>query len=101
MVKHLVMWRLRDSERSLSDAEIQRLIQDAIAAMKQGIQGLRTAEIGFNRCTAGDAADLALYAEFDSWSALQAYEIHPLHEELKRVIGPLRVERRVVDYEVL
>ena len=49
---------------------------------------------------AGDGADLALYTEFDSWSALHAYEVHPLHEELKRLIGPLRVERRVVDYEV-
>jgi hypothetical protein len=101
MVKHLVMWRLRDSERNLSDAEIQRLIHESIAAMKQGIQGLLTAEIGINRCTAGDAADLALYTEFDSWSALRAYEIHPLHEEFKRLIGPLRVERRVVDYEVV
>ena len=61
---------------------------------------LRAVEIGINKRRAGDASDLALYTEFESWSALQAYEVHPLHEELKRLIGPLRVERRVVDYEV-
>jgi hypothetical protein len=100
MVKHLVMWRLRDSERSSIGPEFQRAILEAIAAMKEGIHGLRAAELGVNRSIAGDAADLALYTEFESWSALQAYEIHPLHEELKRLIGPMRVERRVVDYEV-
>src|SRR6185436_6110199 len=100
MVKHLMMWRLRDFERGLGDLANKHLILDAIAAMRTGITGLRAVEIGINRRRAGDAADLALYTEFESWSALHAYEIHPLHEELKRLIGPLRVERRVVDYEV-
>lgn len=100
MVKHLVMWRLRDFERGLGDLANKHLILDAISAMRTGIAGLKAVEIGINRRRAGDAADLALYTEFESWSALQAYEAHPLHEELKRLIGPLRVERRVVDYEV-
>jgi Stress responsive A/B Barrel Domain len=100
MVKHLVMWRLRDSERGAVEPEFERSVLAAIRAMKAGIAGLRTAELGVNRCRAGDAADLALYTEFESWSALEAYEFHPLHEELKRLIGPIRIERRVVDYEV-
>ena len=99
MVKHLVMWRLRDFERGGELAD-KHLILDAVAAMRTGIAGLKAVEIGINRRRAGDAADLALYTEFESWTALQAYEAHPLHEELKRLIGPLRVERRVVDYEV-
>ncbi len=94
------MWRLRDFERGLGDLANKHLILDAISAMRTGIAGLKAVEIGINRRRAGDAADLALYTEFESWSALQAYEAHPLHEELKRLIGPLRVERRVVDYEV-
>ena len=99
MVKHLVMWRLRDFERGGDLADKHRIL-DAVAAMRTGIAGLKAVEIGINRRRAGDAADLALYTEFESWSALQDYEAHPLHEELKRLIGPLRVERRVVDYEV-
>jgi hypothetical protein len=100
MVKHLVIWRLRDSERGVVEPELERAVLDAIAAMKAEIAGLRTAELGVNRCLTDDAADLALYTEFDSWSALQAYDAHPLHQELKRLIGPVRIERRVVDYEV-
>jgi hypothetical protein len=94
------MWRLRDFERGLGDLDNKQLLLQAIDAMRTGIAGLRAVEIGINRRRAGDAADLAPYTEFDSWSALHAYEAHPLHEELKRLIGPMRVERRVVDYEV-
>ena len=47
-----------------------------------------------------DAVDLAFYSEFESWAALRGYETHPLHGEFRRLIGPMRTERRVADYEV-
>jgi hypothetical protein len=99
MVKHLVMWRMRRRELDLNSVEARSEILRAIDAMRVGIAGLRSVELGFNRSRASDASDLALYSEFDTWEALQAYEIHPLHEALKVLIGPLRAERRVVDYE--
>jgi hypothetical protein len=99
MVKHLVMWRLRVDARH-GQAEHATSIAKAIDAMRDGILGLQRVEIGFDRSQVADSADLVLYCEFDSWSSLQAYEAHPLHEALKRVIGPLRTERRVVDYEI-
>jgi hypothetical protein len=99
MIKHLVMWRLRDHAHGSEDSETRLEVQRVTAAMRRGIAGLRALEIGFSAYRGTDAADLALYAEFDSWEALQAYEHHPLHEQLKRLIGPLRAERRVVDYE--
>jgi Stress responsive A/B Barrel Domain len=99
MVKHLVMWRLRDRVRAANGLENEVLIKRAVDAMRSGIEGLRALEIGINKGAASDSADLALYSEFESWEALQAYELHPLHEDLKKLIGPLRTERRVVDYE--
>jgi hypothetical protein len=100
MVKHLVIWRMRQREVDLNSAEARSEILRAIDAMRAGIPGLRAVEVGFNQSRASDASDLALYSEFDTWEALQAYEIHPLHEALKALIGPLRAERRVVDYEI-
>jgi hypothetical protein len=37
--------------------------------------------------------------EFDSREALDAYQVHPAHQEFAAFLGPLRTERRVVDYE--
>jgi hypothetical protein len=91
------MWRLRESATLVLENET--LILQAVAAMRSGIDGVKAMEIGVNQSGASDAADLALYSEFDSWEALQAYEAHPLHDELRRLIGPMRIERRVVNYE--
>ncbi|MGA9027875.1 MAG: Dabb family protein [Steroidobacteraceae bacterium] len=99
MVKHLVMWRLRERKRASAGLENELQIRQTIDAMRSGIGGLKALEIGVNKGAASDSADLVLYSEFDSWEALQAYEMHPLHEALKNLIGPLRTERRVVDYE--
>jgi hypothetical protein len=99
MVKHLVMWRMRREAGNWELVENRIRLQQAIDAIRSGIVGLKALEIGFNKSVASDASDVALYSEFETWEALQAYESHPLHEALKAVIGPLRGERRVVDYE--
>jgi hypothetical protein len=98
MIHHVVMWRLR-GEAKASLTTITERLQAIIEAMRAVIPGLLRLELATNRSSAPDAADLLLYSEFESWHALQGYDAHPLHEELRGVIGPLRIERRVVDYE--
>jgi hypothetical protein len=46
------------------------------------------------------SADLALYSEFASREALDAYQIHPEHKAIMPFVGEARSERRMVDYEV-
>ena len=100
MVKHLVMWRLRqDLSAPAAVVEREHLLR-VVAAMRTGIEGLRTLELGFHSGTDADPADLALCAVFENWDALRRYEHHPLHRALKDVLGPIRIEKRVVDYEI-
>lgn len=97
-VRHIVMWRLSGKDvwqRMCNDGAVDRLL----ASMRRTIAGLLRIEFGMNAADSPDAADLVLYSEFESWQALQCYETHPLHEELKVILRPLRSERRVVDYE--
>jgi hypothetical protein len=99
VVRHLVLWRLKDHARSngrLRDAE---LIERQLDSMRAGIPGLLRVEIVLNESASPDASDLLLFSEFASWEALRGYEEHPLHAEFRRLIGPLRTERRVVDWE--
>jgi hypothetical protein len=46
------------------------------------------------------SCDVVLYSEFASRSALDAYNVHPLHQRLKRLVAPLREERHGFDYDV-
>lgn len=100
MIRHLVMWRLKDQGRPISELRNARLIERSLESMRDGIPGLLKVELAINRNPSPDAADLLLISEFESWEALRGYEAHPLHEEFRKLIGPLRTERRVVDYEV-
>jgi len=99
MIYHVVMWRLRDEAKRTEFLQINDKLQRNAQAMRNTVPGLLRLAIGLNRAGAPDAADLLLYSEFDSWDALKCYEVHPLHDELRGIIGPLRIERRVVDFE--
>jgi hypothetical protein len=99
MIHHVVMWRLRDEAKRNSWLVIVEQLQRNFEAMRASVPGLLRLELGTNRAGVADAADLLLYSEFDSWTALQGYEAHPLHNELRGLLAPLRIERRVVDYE--
>jgi Stress responsive A/B Barrel Domain len=99
MIHHVVIWRLRDEVKRSGWAEIVEQLQRNVEAMRVNVPGLLRLDVGTNQASVPDASDLLLYSEFDSWKALQGYEVHPLHDQLRGLIGPLRIERRVVDYE--
>jgi hypothetical protein len=100
MIRHVVMWRLKDEAKRSGTIENIAAIQRSIDALRVEVPGILRLELGINVADLTDAADLLLYSEFESWEALRGYETHPLHDELRGLVGPLRVERRVLDYEV-
>jgi Stress responsive A/B Barrel Domain len=99
MVKHVVMWRL-----SGGTAEERRDQADkvclALEALRGNIAGMSSLEVGIG--TGGDEqmADVVLISTHDDWAALKAYQIHPAHLEAAGVIAALRIERRVLDFEI-
>jgi quinol monooxygenase YgiN len=93
------MWRFQDEAKRTHMAALTEQIQALAEAMRTTVPGLLRLDLGGNCAAVPDAADLLLYSEFESWRALQGYEAHPLHAQLRRLIAPLRSERRVVDYE--
>ncbi len=100
MIKHIVFWRLKDSVSGRSRMEIATEMQQKFEAMHGVVPGLRALEVGVNFNAGADAAHVALYAEFDSREALDAYQASPEHMAIVPFIREARTERRVVDYEV-
>ena len=101
MIVHIVFWRLH--ERSASG----RTKQENALEMKQRFEALVGVIPGLARCTIGidvahtpDSADVALYSEFESRAALDAYQPHPAHQDIVAFLKDVRTERRVVDYEL-
>jgi hypothetical protein len=100
MVRHIVLWRLKDAANGRAKAEnaveIKRLLED----LNGKISGLIKLEVGFDFSRTPNSADIALYAEFESRAVLDAYQAHPLHEAVKPFVMAAREERRLVDYDV-
>ena len=100
MIKHIVLWTLKNRENEQNRDETAAEIKQRIEAMRGRIPGLLHIEggIDFTRSTA--SWDIALYAELESREALAGYHVHPVHEEFKAFIGPRVSQRCLIDYEV-
>jgi hypothetical protein len=100
MIRHIVMWKLRgpSAEERRSQAE---QVKAALLGMMGQIPGMTHVEVGIGTASeAGEQeADVVLASSHDSWQALAEYQRHPAHEPVKKLIGALRIERRVVDFE--
>jgi len=100
MVKHIVMWKLKEHAAGNDRATNARLLKEQLEALAGHIPGLLKIEIGIDGSGSAEAADVVLYSELADWQALEAYQQHPLHQAVIPFVGEIRSERRVVDYEV-
>lgn len=101
VVKHIVLWRMKESAEGCSAAENALQIKQRLEALNGKIPGMRRLEVGIDFSKEEGSSDVALYSEFESRAALDGYHSHPLHEEVKALVMAVRSERRVVDYEVV
>lgn len=93
MVKHIVLYNLKDGVEK--EPTIQ-MIASVLEPLVGKIPGLLHLEIR----QAYSGMDYALYSEFESRTALDAYAVHPLHQEAKSHFFHLLDTRVAADYEV-
>lgn len=96
---HMVMWKLNGATAQTRQAQAQNLVQ-AFEATRGKLPGVLRMDVGANLIEAADACDLALCMVFESRQALEAYNAHPDHLTIKEMMGPLRLARSQVDFEI-
>jgi hypothetical protein len=100
MIKHIVVWKLKESAEGKSKRENAVQIKLLLEALNGKIPGLIHLEVGINTTEEQSDADIALYSEFETRAALAVYQTHPMHIAAGAFISKVRVERYVVDYDV-
>lgn len=100
MIKHIVMWKLRETAEGNDRAHNALLAKAKLEALAGRIPGLLKIEVGINFCEEDAAADIVLYSEFTDRAALDAYQVHPEHEAVKTFVMAIKSARHMVDYEV-
>ena len=100
MIKHIVIWKLKDDADGFSkDENIQR-IKKGLEKLTLTIKEIKKLEVGINFNQTENAYDIILYSEFNSKDALNTYQVHPDHIKFKEFINNLRTDVRVVDYKI-
>jgi len=99
MIKHIVMWRLKDVANDSNKRENAIKLKNELESLKEKIKEIRRMEVGINVSLSDAAFDVVLYSEFDSLEALNAYQTHPEHKKIVGFVNQIRSERCVVDYE--
>ena len=100
MIKHIVMFRLKESAMGRSKNENLQELKILLESLQEKIPVVKCMEVGINVGKSASASDIALYSEFDDIQALENYRIHPEHVKVVDYIDKVCSERRVADYEV-
>ncbi|WP_432402535.1 Dabb family protein [Wukongibacter sp. M2B1] len=98
MLKHVVMWRLKDMVEGKSKEENSEIMKEKLLALENKIPEIRYIEVGLNINPTDAAYDIVLITHFDNEEALKVYASHPEHVKVGEFISKVRTERVVVDY---
>lgn len=100
MIKHIVMWKLKEEALGNSKKENALLIKDKLEALRGQIPEILDLEVGIDFLESEQSYDIVLVSTFASKEALDIYQKHPKHVEVGAFVGEVRLTRTVVDYEV-
>ena len=100
MVKHIVLFKLKDRAEGASRADNARIAKSKLEALRGKIPGLLDLAVSFNPDSNDSSYDLALDSTFESSAALAAYQVHPEHQAVADFIGRVRESRTVADYHL-
>lgn len=100
MVKHIVLWKAKDSASGKDKQENLELMKERIEGLKDKIPEILHIEVGINVNQSGAAYDVGLYSEFRDMDALEVYQKHPAHVEVAGFVTGITDSRVVLDYNV-
>ncbi|MYN03890.1 Dabb family protein [Pseudoduganella sp. DS3] len=98
MIKHIVMWKLKDHAEGADRATNARKMKAQLEACAGIVPGILKLEVGLAEPGLEATYDVVLYSEFESKEALDAYQSHPQHAALKPFFGAVRDARQCMDY---
>jgi hypothetical protein len=100
MVKHIVMWKLKDSAEGANKKENALKMKAALEGLKNKIKEIKFLEVGLSISDAPDFYDIVLTTEFKDLKDMAVYQKNPDHVKAAEYIGKVQQERKVVDYIV-
>lgn len=99
MIKHVVMWKLKDSAEGLSKDENADLLTKKLLALYGVIPELKSIQVGKDVTHGNGSYDLCLITEFDDVAAMKTYNDCPAHQAVLTYIRKVIEVRIACDFE--
>lgn len=101
MVKHIILWRLKDELSAEEKAKVKQDIKAGLEGLAGRIPGLLSIEVNVDGRLDSSNADVMLDSTFVDEAALKAYAVHPEHVAVADgKVRPYTSLRTCLDYIV-
>ena len=100
MVKHVILWQLKDELSAEEKMNVKKGIKEGLEALAGVIPGLVDISVQIEGLTSSNV-DVMLDSSFTDEEALKAYAVHPAHVAVADgKVRPYTKTRACMDYEV-
>ncbi len=100
MVKHVILWNLKEEYSAEEKARIKAEIKTGLEGLKGEIPGLIDISV-YTEPLASSNCDLMLDSSFENEESLKGYAVHPRHMAVADgKVRPFTSSRVCMDYEV-
>lgn len=100
MVKHVILWQLKDELTAEEKQEVKKGIKEGLEGLAGKIPGLVEIKVQIEGLASSNA-DVMLDSSFADEDALKAYAVHPDHVAVADgKVRPYTKTRACLDYEV-
>ena len=86
MVKHIVMWKLKEEAEGKTKKENAEIIKSSLEGLKNKISEIVEIEVGINWNDSDAAYDVVLYSVFNTREDLDSYQVNPHQDVYKRQV---------------
>ena len=97
MVKHIIIWNYADGFTEQENTDNGKRIKTEIENLVSLIDGIEFIKIGLNPLPSSNG-DICLNSSFQSFEALENYQVHPEHQKVAKFVRSVTKDRRCMDY---
>lgn len=99
MVKHIILWQLKDELTTTEKEKIKAEIKEGLEGLQGKIPGLTDIKVNINGLESSNA-DLMLDSTFEDEASLKGYSVHPEHVKVAdSKVRPYTKTRVCLDFE--
>lgn len=100
MVKHIILWNLKEEFTTEEKTEIIKNIKSGLEALIDKVPGIVEIKVQIDKLPTS-TVDLMLDSTFESVEALKNYSVHPEHIKVADTfVRPYTVHRSCIDFEI-